>query len=138
LFVADRLDHLVNKIDGLLDKMKEGYTVITDRYYFSSYAYHSVHLPMEWVVQANALSAGLLRPDLNVFIDIAPEVAMQRINKGRHGAELYETLENLAAVRQKYFEAFDLLKNEEKVSVIKGEGTPDETAENIWQALGNL
>ena len=40
LFVADRLDHLTNKTNGILKKMEDGYTVITDRYYFSSYAYH--------------------------------------------------------------------------------------------------
>src|SRR5687767_4680396 len=43
LFAADRLEHLLNKQDGILKKLEEGYTVITDRYYFSSYAYHSVH-----------------------------------------------------------------------------------------------
>src|SRR5262245_51231307 len=37
LFVADRLDHLLNKTNGVLKKIEEGYTVITDRYYFSSY-----------------------------------------------------------------------------------------------------
>lgn len=34
LFVADRLDHLLNKSNGILKKLEEGYTVITDRYYF--------------------------------------------------------------------------------------------------------
>ncbi|MBP9197347.1 MAG: dTMP kinase, partial [Saprospiraceae bacterium] len=36
LFAADRLNHLLNSQDGILKKLKEGYTVITDRYYFSS------------------------------------------------------------------------------------------------------
>ena len=40
LFVADRLDHLLNKLNGILKKLEDGYTVICGRYYFSSYAYH--------------------------------------------------------------------------------------------------
>jgi dTMP kinase len=44
LFVADRLDHLLNKTNGILKKLEEGYTVICDRYYFSSYAYHGAHI----------------------------------------------------------------------------------------------
>ena len=66
LFVADRLDHLLNKTDGILKKLEEGYTVITDRYYFSSYAYHGTHMSLDWVIEANSLSADLLRPDLNI------------------------------------------------------------------------
>ena len=57
LFVADRLHHLLNKTDGILKKLSEGYTVITDRYYFSSYAYHGAHIDMDWVIEANRLSA---------------------------------------------------------------------------------
>ena len=36
LFAADRLDHLLNGVNGIVKKMKEGFTVITDRFYFSS------------------------------------------------------------------------------------------------------
>src|SRR5471030_3248312 len=83
LFVADRLDHLLNKTNGILKKLEEGYTVITDRYYFSSYAYQSPYMDLNWVIQANSLSADLLRPDLNIYIDISPELSIERLNKGR-------------------------------------------------------
>ncbi len=83
LFLADRLDHLLNKTNGLVKKLEEGFTVITDRYYFSSYAYHSVHMPMDWVIAANSICAGILRPDLNIYINVSPEVSMQRINANR-------------------------------------------------------
>ena len=53
LFVADRLDHLLNDVNGISQKIDEGTTVIMDRYYFSSYAYQSVDAPMDWVIQAN-------------------------------------------------------------------------------------
>src|SRR5687768_16155904 len=95
LFVADRLDHLLNKTNGILKKLEEGYTVISDRYYFSSYAYHGTHMSMDWVIEANSLSADLLRPDLNIYIDISPEVSMKRLNNGRSSTELYETTEKI-------------------------------------------
>ena len=70
LYAADRIDHLVNEVDGLCSAIDSGITVVSDRYYFSSYAYHSVDVDMDWVIQANALSAQLLRPTLTVFLDM--------------------------------------------------------------------
>ena len=110
LYLADRLEHLLNKTNGILKKMEEGYNIVCDRYYFSSYAYHGTHMPIDWVIEANSLCADLLRPDLTIFIDVPPEVCVQRLNADRNMIELYEDLENLHKVREKYFEAFDKLK----------------------------
>ena len=90
LFVADRLDHLLNDVNGVLSKIMEGTTVITDRYYFSSYAYHSVDMPMDWVIQANAQSKELLQPTVTIFIDVNPDNAVERIAKNRFHQELFE------------------------------------------------
>jgi dTMP kinase len=132
LYVADRLDHLLNKTNGILKKMEEGFTVITDRYYFSSYAYQGTHMSLDWVIQANSLSAEILRPDLNIFIDVSPEVSMQRLSEGRDMIQLYESLENLHHVRNKYLEVFERLKLEEKVVTIEGNRTPPAIATDIW------
>lgn len=138
LFIADRLDHLLNKKDGILKKLEDGYTVITDRYYFSSYAYQGAHMSLEWVIRANALSAELLRPDLNVYIDISPENSMQRINKGRDTVELFETLENLNIVKETYFKAFDLLKDVEQVYITDGNRPAVLIAADIWNELSKI
>jgi dTMP kinase len=138
LFVADRLDHLLNKTNGMLKMLEEGYTVITDRYYFSSYVYQGVHMPMEWVILANSLSAGLRRPDLNIYIDIAPEISMARLSKGRNSLDLYETLENLKNVRSKYFEAFEQLSSVEKIFITDGNRTPEVIAADIWDKVSQL
>ncbi len=138
LFVADRLDHLLNKTNGILHKIKEGYTVITDRYYFSSYAYHGIHMSLNWVIEANSLSTNLLKPDLNIYIDIAPGESMKRITNGRNTMELYETNANLRKVRKKYFEAFELLKDEENLFITDGSKPEDIVAENIWNEVKKL
>jgi len=138
LNVADRLDHLHNEINGLLKKLEEGYTVITDRYYFSSYAYHGVHVDIDWVIAANALSAATLKPDINIFIDVDPEVSMKRLNNTRGTIELYETLDNLQQVRAKFLEAFDKLKGEEHIVTINGNQTVADIAADVWNALEKL
>ena len=138
LFVADRLDHLLNKTNGILKKLEEGYTVVTDRYYFSSYAYQGTHMPLEWVIEANKLSADLLRPDANVFIDIAPEISMERLSKGRQSVQLYETLENLSDVRTKFFESFELLKEKESIISIDGNRPSEIIANDIWKQISPL
>lgn len=138
LFIADRLDHLLNKSTGILKKLNEGYTVIIDRYYFSSYAYQGVHMSLDWVIEANKQSADLLRPDLNIFIDIEPDIAIKRINKGREIIELYETKENLTNVRNKFFEAFEKQKEVEKIFITDGNKTPDIIADNVWKKVSEI
>ena len=138
LFVADRLDHLLNKTNGIIKKLEDGYTVITDRYYFSSYAYHGTHMSLDWVIDANSLSADLLRPDLNIYIDISPEVSMKRLNNGRSSIELYETFENLTNVRDKYFEAIEKLKFQEHLFITDGDRNPDLIAADVWNEVSHL
>jgi dTMP kinase len=135
LFVADRLDHLLNTSNGILKKLDEGYTVITDRYYLSSYAYQATHMSLDWVIGANSLSAGLLRPDLNIYIDITAEVSIERIKRGRTSIELYETLENLQNVRNKYFEVMEKVETDEKIVKINGDTSPENIANEIWNEL---
>ena len=60
-------------------------------------------MDINWVINANSLSADLLRPDLNIYIDISPEESMKRLNKGRGTIELYESIENLKKVKEKIF-----------------------------------
>ena len=133
LFAADRIEHLLDKKDGLVKKLSEGYTVITDRYYFSSYAYNGLHTDMDWVISVNKMCADILRPDINIFIDVPPEVCMQRINANRAHTELFENLDSLRNVREKYMEAFAKLKHEENIFITDGNRLVDAIAGDIWK-----
>ena len=135
LYAADRIDHLVNGEDGLLSLVERGVTVVTDRYYFSSYAYHSVDMDMDWVIGANSVSAALLRPTLTVFLDVSVELAMERIRRGRGQVELFEREDRLRRTRALYFEAFERLKGTETLAVVDGTGPEDEVARRIWAAV---
>jgi dTMP kinase len=135
LFLADRLDHLLNEDYGVVNKLKEGYTVVSDRYYFSSYAYHGTHMDMDWVIAANAMCAQILKPNVNIFIDVPPEVCMQRISANRGHVELFETLESLKNVREKYFEAFEKLKDQEHILIIDGNRDMKAITDDMFESL---
>lgn len=135
LFVADRLDHLLDRENGLLVKIGAGTSVISDRYYFSSYAYNSIDMPMDWVISANSQSAELLRPTATVFIDVPPDDALQRISRSRSQLELFETRERLVSVRERYFEAFEKLKDVENVIIVDGSQSEQAVEAEVWDKV---
>lgn len=138
LFVADRLDHLLRKGDGLLALVEGGTDVLCDRYYFSSYAYQSVDLPLEWVIGANRPCADLLRPDATLFLDVDPELALERIARGRDHTELFETRERLTRTREQYFRAFEAEKDRERILILPGDLPPEELSRAIWDRVAPL
>ena len=138
LFTADRLDHLLNEVNGIARMVEEGMLVLMDRYYFSSYAYQSVDAPMDWVIQANALSAQTLRPAVNIFLDVDAEDALERITKNRGKTELFEEKERLIQVRERYMEAFEKLKDAERVEMVDGSREKDEIAKDVWGIVSAL
>ena len=136
LFAADRLDHLLNPVDGLCAALERGCNVLTDRYYFSSYAYQTTTgVPMERVIDANAECAALLRPTVTVFFDLDPEEALRRIAARRGRTELFETRERLTAVRQNYLAAFERLRDVENVLTVDAALSPQRVAEELWNTL---
>ena len=138
LFVADRLDHLLNDVNGIAAKVESGVTVLMDRYVFSSYAYQSVDLPMDWVIRANEESTKIVRPTASIFIDVDPDLAMERIQKNRFERELFEETSRLQSVREKYFEAFDKLAGKERVLIIDGNRPAEQISEEIWSRIQEL
>lgn len=138
LFVADRLDHVINHEEGIRTKLEQGFTVICDRYYLSSYAYQGSLVPLDWVMKANALSVELAKPALHIFIDIPVELSMERISKSRAQLEPYETHENLVRVRAAYLKVIEILKNEEHIVTIDGTQSIDWIAEQIWKSVEEI
>lgn len=138
LFIADRLDHLLNSTNGILKKIEQGTTVISDRYYFSSYAYHSAHVDMDWVIQANSVSANLLRPDINLFLDLSPERSIDRLNKGRAHLELYENLESMKVIYKNYLRAFEMMEDVERVESVDANQSPEQISACINEIVDSL
>lgn len=89
LFAADRGQHLEKEI---IPRLKKGEMVITDRYAWSSIAYGSIDLPQTWLFDLNK---DFILPDLSIFLEVAPDVCLERIAKENKGVELFEEEEKL-------------------------------------------
>ena len=138
LFAADRTDHLLNRANGVKAMVDEGQVVLCDRYYFSSYAYHAQYMEMDWVIQANALNARILKPTATLFIDVDPDICLERILANRDSLDMYEKIDILKRVRDNYFLAFERLKDQEKVIIINGNDSPARVEELIWKEIQQL
>ncbi|MFT4759978.1 MAG: dTMP kinase [Paraglaciecola sp.] len=136
LYLADRLDHIQNDTNGMLKHLNEGTHVIASRYYFSSFAYQATkNVSLDWLIDAHELVRELLKPDLNIFVDISPEESMRRLTAGRSFLDLFETEEKITAVRKGYWNAFDKIGKEENLAVIDGMQSETEIAKEIWRKV---
>ena len=94
LFAADRLDHIEREIAPSLAR---GEIVVSDRYLYSSLAYQGVSgLDISWIEELNKFA---LKPDLALYIDVPPEVAIKRLSKEK---SVMENLETQKKVREIY------------------------------------
>ena len=130
LFSVDRYEHVVNDIKPYIDK---GGHVLIDRFIFSSFAYQGLACSFDEIYFYNRDVIELLMPDLTIFIDTDPKVCLRRINNTRVGKELFD--KKGMAVREKFFEAIDKLKDTAKVLVIDGNQPPDVITDEIWKAV---
>ncbi len=103
LFASDRHDHLYNDIDGVFKLIKDGFHVISTRYYFSSLAYNC-QTPEQFDF-VSKLNHKFPNPDLVIYLDIPVEVSLDRI-KERSLKEVYETQTKLTKVRENYLTIF--------------------------------
>ncbi len=135
LFASDRLDHITNPTDGLLERLESGADIISDRYCFSSYAYNSVDMDLDWVISVNSESMRLMKPDLVIFIDVPVETALERISENRFSSELFEERERLEKVRENYLKSFERFSDTVNIVTFDGTGSVDEIASQIAAAF---
>jgi dTMP kinase len=94
LFAADRVEHAESTIRPAI---KQGKIVVSDRYIYSSMAYQgAAGLDLNWIWMVNRW---IVKPDLALFIDVPPEIALKRIRREK---SVMETLDNQRKVRKVY------------------------------------
>ena len=138
LFAADRLQHVTDK-NGILQNLENGKSVISDRYYFSSYAYQMTDMPLSWVMEINKWAKQMARPDIYIFIDVPIETCLERIYKNRRTtADIFENEQSLTCARNNFLEIFDKTKDSENIVVVDGSGSLEEVADRVFEAVKPL
>lgn len=135
LFVADRLDHITNSHDGMLSLVEQGTTVISDRYYLSSMAYHASEVDPAWIRSANAINTDLMSPDITIFIDIDPDTSLERIAASRSVTDRFEVRPRLENARSNYVKAIDDAEKSEVIVKVDGSLGQEVLAEEIWRVV---
>jgi dTMP kinase len=127
LFTQDRKEHLENKI---LPALREGKVVISDRYFFSTFAYGVADgLDLDWLIKINN---EFLLPDLTFILKVSPEVCIQRIERRGEKIKLFEKKEKL----EKVWQTYEILpKRFENVYMIEGEKSIEEVFSQIKKVV---
>ena len=94
--------------------------------------------PLDWVMNLNSQALKILRPDCHIFIDVSPEITLERMTQGRFQTELFENKTRLTQVREKYLELIEKLRQTENIIIIDGNNSIDEIAADIWKKVSYL
>ncbi|MEM0480788.1 MAG: dTMP kinase, partial [Candidatus Aenigmatarchaeota archaeon] len=111
LMMADRAYHLKE----IKRYLKEGYFVISDRFWFSTVVYGAENEEkFEILYEFNSKLFGF--PDVIIYLDLDPEISLKRIEN--RAKEIFENLENLKKVRENYLKLIKKIENKCKVYII--------------------
>lgn len=133
LFAADRLDH----IQRISEKLDEGFWVVCDRYYFSSFAYNDTALNKEWIISVNSEAMNALKADMTIFLDVPCDISLSRVSK-RGEREIFENTERQNRVRNNYLELFKRFKDDENIVVIDGNAQQNIIEKEIADKIDEL
>ena len=138
LFLADRINHNTDKENGIKKYLAEGCTVISDRYYYSTFAYQGCETDLEWAMDIHYGCPELTRPDIVVFLTMPVEKCLERIraNRPESAIEIYENEASLTKTSEQFDKVFDMLKDRENIVYVDASGTVEEVAQAIQNAVG--
>jgi dTMP kinase len=123
LFAADRFEHVVNEITPALNN---GKIVISDRYVYSSLAYQgAAGLDLEWI---KIINKNAIKPNSAIFIDVEPEIVVQRLKRKKSVMEKLETQRKVREVYMTFVREGELVK-------IDGNRSKTEVAEAIFAVV---
>lgn len=113
MFSVDRNEHLERVI---IPALKNGVWVISDRYFFSTFAYgHLDNLPLDWLI---AVNDQYLLPDLAFLLKVDPDICIERIEERGIKKQRFEVKEKLEKIWLGYEY---VLKRFSQINLINGE-----------------
>lgn len=130
LFAADRIDHLASEVDP---RLASGVDVVSDRYALSSLAYQSAATgDLAWVEVLNREAPA---PDLTIFLEVRPAVALRRRYAASAEREIFEVPAFQRRVAAAYRRALRRLRARgERVAVVDGEADLEAVADAVVRA----
>ncbi len=130
LFAADRVDHLATEVEP---RLASGVDVVSDRYALSSLAYQSAATgDLAWV---EALNREAPAPDLTIFLEVRPAVALRRRYAASAEREIFEVPAFQRRVAAAYRRALRRLRARgERVAVVDGEAELEAVAHAVDRA----
>ena len=135
LYAASRMQHLSQKV---IPAIRNNKIVLCDRFLDSSLAYqgYARGLGIDKVLNANAFALNYL-PELTIFIDVTPEIALKRIeNKDRNGKKDRLDLESInfhKRVYEGYHKLLDRYPN--RIVRIDGNNSLDKVIEDCVNVI---
>jgi dTMP kinase len=134
LFACDRNEHLYGD-DGIIVRVNRGELVVSDRYVCSSLVYQGIEcgdeLPM-------ALNSRFGIPQVTIFLDVEPEIALARVNK-RKTLDIYEYREFQEKVRDRYRAVLDNYSSMgARVETIDASKSIEEVSDQVWSIISSL
>ena len=127
LFAADRVNHVKHVIEPAL---AEGRIVLSDRYLHSSLAYQgSGGVDLDWIRLINRFAP---RSDLCIYLDIPPEVGMERMRSRR------KTVFEVLSLQQRIRELYLRFVREGELLLIDGNRAVQEVQRDVREAVLNL
>ncbi len=106
--------------------------VISDRYFYSTIAYGSLDLDVEWLIRINEQ---FLIPDIVFLIKVRPETCLERIDKNRGEREFFEELDKL----KKIWQTYEILSQKfPHIKVIDGEKSIQEVFEEVKSKIDGV
>lgn len=140
LFNADRGVHQ-KEIEGWL---KEGYIVVSDRYFWSSVAYGMADLSRSADFYLTAFSIlsfyhQFISPDYTFFLDVEVDEAVRRIEESKKRREIYEAADMLVKIDNSYEKLIEKFQNEFTIIDANKSITEvfDELFDNVKKIINN-
>lgn len=139
LFLADRITHNTSD-NGINALTKKGCTVISDRYYYSTFAYQGMDTDLDWAMEMHYNCPLIRKPDLVLFLTMSAEKCIERINANRKAEEIeiFENTETLKRISNQFDKVFSIIKTQENIVYIDADGTIEEVSERIFNAVKAL
>ncbi len=137
LFFADRVHHNTDPETGIGTRLRKGETVLSDRYYYSTFAYQGVNTDLNWIMDLHYGCPEIARPDLVLFLTMSPAKCLARIkeNRGDRPLEIYETEERLTEIAARFDAVFKKIGDRENVAFIDADGSRETVADRVFAAV---